>query len=144
MKRLIVALMVWSVLVIGCAAIPASVQEKALPEMPFPVLVQQARQYIGETLILGGYVLEVRNSEGDARIVAIQAPLDEDQKPKTRNLSQGLLILKYHGFLDPEVYVKDCKITVAGNLIGSSATKEVPSHYPFVELRLTHIHPWSE
>ena len=128
----------------GCSAIPSAVQKKALPEMPFPVLIQQADRYIGETLILGGYVLDVRNIEDETRMVAIQVPLDAEQKPKTRDLSQGIIIIKYNGFLDPNVYVKNSKVTVAGVLLGSSATKNFPLQYPSVELKLTHIHLWSD
>ncbi len=126
----------------GCSTIPASVQRKALPAMPFPELIQQANQYIGETLILGGYVLEVRTVKDETRLVAIQAPLDANQKPKSRDLSQGLMILKHRESLNPEIYAIGSKITVAGDLIGSSATKPYPSPYPFIELRLTHIHRW--
>ncbi|MDA8142041.1 MAG: Slp family lipoprotein [Desulfobacteraceae bacterium] len=133
-----------SFLAVGCSAIPAAITKKALPAMPFPVLVQQAHQYIGDTLILGGYVLEVQNHKDETRLVAMQAPLDADQRPKTRDLSQGILILKYNGSLDPRKYSKDRKITVAGELMGSSATKEPPSPYPYVELKLTHIHLWPD
>jgi outer membrane lipoprotein len=144
MKRSVWVLALWSVLAMGCSAIPAAVEKKALPAMPFPVLIQQAHQYTGETLILGGYVLEIRNQNDETHMVAIQAPLDADQKPKARNLSQGLIIIKHNGFLDPEKYAKDSKITVAGVLLNSSATQESPLPYPYVELKLTHIHRWSE
>ena len=144
MKRMVWALAFWAVLCMGCSAIPSAVEKNALPAMPFSVLIQQANQYIGETLILGGYVLEVRNIKDETRIVAIQVPLDADQKPRTRDLSQGIIIMKYNGFLDPKVYVKDSKITVAGQLLGSSTTKDFPLPYPCVELKLTHIHLWSD
>lgn len=87
--------------------------------------------------------MEVRNFEDETRIVAIQAPLDADLKPKARDLSQGLIILSKKGFLDPKVYAKDSKITVAGKLLGSSATKNFQIPYPSVELKLTHIHLWA-
>lgn len=112
--------------------------------MPFKAIIQNASQYIGETLILGGYVLELRNLNGEARIVALQAPLDADQKPLGKELSQGLLILSHKEALDPKVYAKEKKITVAGELLGSSATKNYQVPYPYVELKLTHIHLWSD
>jgi outer membrane lipoprotein len=143
MKKPFWALVFWSALAVGCSAIPAAVEKRALPAMPFPVLIEQASQHIGKTLILGGYVLEVQNFKDQTHIAAIQAPLDADQKPKTRDLSQGLILLKYSGFLDPQVYSKDSKITVAGELLGSSTTKNFPSDYPYIELQLTHIHLWS-
>lgn len=126
----------------GCSIIPKSIEEKALPEMPLPMLIQQAGQYIGKTVILGGYVLEIRDLNGQTRIIAIQAPLDSDQEPKSKDLSQGLIILNYHGILDKKVYAKDSKITVAGVVQGSSATKTPQSYYPYVELELAHIYRW--
>lgn len=132
------------VAVIGCAVIPKSIEKQALPEMPLPELIQKADQYIGKTVILGGYVLQVINNNNETRIVAIQAPLGENYEPKQKNLSQGIIILNYNGILDPKVYVKDSRITVAGQLLGSSATKTFQMPYPFVELELVHIHLWSE
>ncbi len=144
MKRSVWVFALWSVLTLGCSTIPTAVQKKALPEMPFPVLIQQANQYIGETLILGGYVLDIQNLKNEMRLVVIQAPLDADLKPKARNLSEGLIILKFKAALNPETYPKESKITVAGELLGSSATKTIPSPYPYVELRLSHIHRWPD
>ena len=144
MKKCIVLSVFWSVLAFGCSPIPASVEDKALPEMPFPVLIQRANQYIGETVILGGYLMEIRNLEDETRMVAIHVPLDADKKPKTADLSQGLIKMKYNGRLDAEKYPKNSKITAAGVLQGSSATETPPSPYPYVELKLTHIHRWSD
>ncbi len=132
------------VLTTGCSVIPKSIENKALPEMPLPVLIQKAGQYIGKTVILGGYLLKMRKINDRTRIVAIQTPLGADYEPKTKNLSQGIMILNYDGDLDPEVYVKDSKITVAGILLGSSATRDFQSPYPYVELELAHIHLWSK
>ena len=116
MKKSYWLLAFWSLLLMGCSTIPASVQKEALPPMPFKDLIQQADQHIGETVILGGYILDVRNLENETRVVAIQVPLDADQKPKERKLTQGLIRLKHNGQLDPKVYPKNSKITVAGIL----------------------------
>lgn len=144
MKRSFLLLAFWGLLAMGCSAIPTDIQKNALPAMPFSTLIKQAGQYIGETVILGGYVLEVRNLKTETRITAIQVPLDEEWKPTSRDLSQGIIIVKYKGLLDPKVYAKDSKITVAGDLLSSSATKNYPLQYPTVELRLIHIHLWSD
>jgi len=144
MGRLFCAVILSVVLAMGCSVIPKSIEKEALPEMPLPELIQKADQYVGKTVILGGYVLEVRNNRSETRIVAIQSPLGEDYKPEQKNLSQGIIILNYNGILDPKVYVKDSTITVAGKVLGSSATKTFQMPYPFVELDLIHIYRWPE
>jgi outer membrane lipoprotein len=132
----------WCVVAFGCSAIPSSIEKKALPEMPFPVLIQRADQYIGRTVILGGYLLEVQNLEDESRMLAIQVPLDADKKPKTRDLSRGLIKIKYNRNIDSGKYTKNSKITAAGVLLGSSATETLPSPYPYVEIKLTYIRHW--
>lgn len=72
---LVLSIFTIGVAVIGCAVIPKSIEKEALPDMPLPALIEQADQYVGKTVILGGYVLEVRNNRNETRIVAIQAPL---------------------------------------------------------------------
>jgi len=133
---------VLSLFIAACAVMPAAVEQEALPGMPFPMLIQQADRYIGQTVILGGYVLEVQNQKDQTRIVALQAPLGFGQEPKSKDLSQGRLIISYGGFIDPEVYSKDRKITVAGKLLGSSATDEQKELFPYVRIQLMHIYLW--
>jgi len=144
MRKFVCILVLWGALAMGCSVIPKSVEQKALPAMPLPMLIQQAGQYIGQTVILGGYVLEVRNLNGNTRIVAMNAPLDTDWEPKSKELSDGHMILNYNGSLDPAVYASNRKITVAGVLQGSSETKTFQLYYPYVELLVTHIHLWSD
>ncbi|MBI5062161.1 MAG: Slp family lipoprotein [Desulfatitalea sp.] len=128
----------------ACSVMSQTVEEEALPEIPFPELIAHAAAHLEQTVILGGYVLEVSNLSDHSRMVAIQAPLGMSREPQSKDQSQGRLILEHPGFLDPEVYVKDRKITVAGRLQGSSATDARPEPFPYVRLRVTEIHLWSE
>ncbi|NLX18754.1 MAG: hypothetical protein GXY53_05650 [Desulfobulbus sp.] len=139
----IAALPVFLVLLYGCAAAPiTTVADPALKESPFDELVAEAQQHIGKTVILGGYVLTVENRADQTRLVALQTPLS-GQEPGTKDLSQGRLILLYRGFLDPEVYSKDRKITVAGTITGSSATESAAEEeYPFLRLQVEQIYLW--
>ena len=126
----------------GCAIAPV-VQENALPTMPFSELIAHADQYRGKAVILGGYVLEVENAEAYSRISAVQAPLGFGQHVKSKDLSEGRLILIYDGFIDPEVYTKDRQITVAGNIL-EGADNDPELHFPFLKLKVNSIHLWSE
>lgn len=131
-------------LLYGCAALPlTTVTDPTLRKSSFADLVAAAQQHIGKTVILGGYVLSVENKADHTRIVALQTPLSSGQEPQSKDLSQGRLILLYNGFLDPEVYTKERKITVAGTIAGSSATeRHTETEYPFLRLQIEQLYLW--
>jgi outer membrane lipoprotein len=129
--------------IIACSVMPAAVKDQAA-DVPFPELVQNAPNYVGSTVILGGYVVEVTNEKDLTRIVAVQAPLGMGHEPKSKDRSQGRLIVEHKGFLVAEVYTKDRKITVAGKLLGSSATEQSSNTFPYVRLELSDIHLWAQ
>jgi outer membrane lipoprotein len=132
-----------AMLVTGCAVMPPAIQPAAdLQDIPFRELIRQASQYMGETVILGGYVLSVENQVNQTLLTALQAPLGVGQKPRSRDLSQGRLILVREGFLDPEVFEKDRRITIGGTIVGSSATEKEETPYPYLRVRVEEIHLW--
>ncbi len=126
----------------ACSVMSRSVEDEALPELPFPELIARSADYIDQTVILGGFVLAVTNDADHSRMVVIQAPLGVSREPQSKDQSQGRLIVEYPGFLDPEVYAKDRKITVAGRLLGSSATDARPEPFPYVRLQAVELHLW--
>jgi outer membrane lipoprotein len=105
--------------------------------------VKNAKQYIGETVIVGGHVVEVQNKNDQTLITAVQAPLGVRQEPKPKDQSQGRLILVYPGFLDPKVYTEHRKITVAGKLLGSSQIETDDKPFPYLRVKVSEIHLWS-
>jgi len=129
---------------VSCSVMPAAVKQDALTNVPFSALVANASAYMGQTVILGGYVIEVQNEQDLSRIIAVQAPLGFGDEPQSRDQSQGRLIIEYNGFFDPEVYQKNRKITVAGPLLGSSSTETGKANYPYVRLSTSTIHLWEE
>jgi outer membrane lipoprotein len=117
--------------------------EGALPQMPLTDLIANAAGYRGQTVVTGGFVLEVENQPGQTRIVAVQVPIDSGQRLESRDLSEGRLILIYDGFIDPEVYQKDRGITVRGEVLGGAANDpEIP--YPYLRIQVQEIYLWPE
>lgn len=128
----------------GCAVMPPEVMDDAIGDRPFQTLIQEADDYRGQTVIVGGYIVEVANEADQSRIIAVQAELGSNQKPRSRDLSQGRLVIDHRGFIDPEVYQKDRKITVAGKITGSSQTERGKFAFPYLHIEMTHIHLWPE
>lgn len=127
----------------GCAGAPPVMQEGALPQMPLSDLIANAAGYKGQTVVVGGFVLEVENQQGRTRIVAVQVPIGAGQRLKSKDLSEGRLILIYDGFIDPEVYKKDRGITVRGEILGG-AVNDPEISYPYLRVQVQDIHLWPE
>lgn len=107
--------------------------------MAFHKLAEEAERYKGKTVILGGYIIETRNVDESTIIEVLQAPLGMQDKPESKDFSQGRLIISYDGFLDPYVYSKDRQITVAGTLTDCTIDKVATC---WIESR--EIHLWRE
>jgi outer membrane lipoprotein len=133
-----VALTVW---LSGCAVMSQEIRDKALPPVSFADLIAHVDQYKGETVIEGGYIVSVENLKDQTRIVAVQTTLGIGQRPDSKDLSKGRLILVYDGFLDPEVYTKDRQITVGGRILDSSV-HDPKATYPYLKIALDEIHLW--
>jgi len=145
MKRVSAVLAVVAIILsfAGCATVSQEAREEALPQMPFPELVQDAQQNIGQTVIVGGYVVSVENLPDQSRIIAVQAPLGVGQEPQSKDKSQGRLILVSEQFIDPEVFTNGRKITAAGKVLGSSATEKPPAQsYPYLRVKIDELHLW--
>ena len=130
--------------VAGCSVMSPALNQAALSNVSFPELLAHTRQYIGQTVVLGGYVVKVDNQKTLTRLVVVQAPLGIGQEPKSKDLSQGRMVVDYKGFLDPEVYAKDRKITVGGIVAGGSGVDTPTESFPYVRIEATEIHLWPE
>jgi outer membrane lipoprotein len=143
MKRLHFFIFLSAGILCACSSvISKSISEQAV-DLSFLELVDQGERSVGATVIVGGYVLNVENLKDYSRLEAVQAPLSYEQKPKTKDLSQGRLIIDYPGFLDPEVYARDRKITVGGSIVGSSTTEQSDKPYPYLHVRTDNVHLWA-
>jgi outer membrane lipoprotein len=141
MKKLSYIPILFAGLIWGCSVMPKTLQDQAVKDS-FPDLIRQGQAAVGQKVIAGGYVLSVENLGDVTRIEAVQAPLGFDEKPKSKDLSQGRLILDCPGFLDPEVYRPDRKITIGGKLLESAAPRPGDRPYPYLHVKVEAIHLW--
>src|SRR5210317_806572 len=102
----------------SCSVISSEVRKEAEPAVAFKTLMKEANSYVGRTVIVGGYILATEKLADKTIILTLQAPLGFRNEPKSRDKSQGRFVVIHKDFLDPAVYRKNRKITVAGNVIG--------------------------
>jgi len=128
----------------SCSVISQQIRTDAVPPIDFKILLQESDNYLGDTVILGGYILETKNLTDQSIIRVLQAPLGFGEEPESRDYSEGRCIISQKGFLDPEVYRKNRKITVAGTVVGSGVEKINDFSQPYLKIQSREIYLWPE
>lgn len=129
---------------ISCSVVSTKVKKDNIGPIPFETLLRQTDQYLGKTVILGGYILQTQNLSDKTILYVLQTPLQFKDEPKGRDYSKGRFALIYDGFLDPEVYRKKRKITVAGKVTGSMV-KQIEKHlYTYLTIQSREIYLWQK
>ncbi|UCF94678.1 MAG: Slp family lipoprotein [Desulfobacterales bacterium] len=143
-QRSIILLALMTLLTTSCSVVSQQIRSEAEPRIPFETLVREADRNQGRTVILGGYILETQNRDQTTEIKVLQAPLRFNDEPDSRDYSEGRFIIAHNGFLDPEIYKKDRKITVAGTVSGSSIEKVGNRQLEYLRIQDREIHLWPE
>ncbi|MFO7929950.1 MAG: Slp family lipoprotein [Thermodesulfobacteriota bacterium] len=128
----------------GCSVVSRDIRRDAAEEVGFRSLMRDAEKHAGQTFILGGYILETRNLADETRLLVLQAPLGLRDEPKDRDRSEGRFMVICDRFLDPAVYEKDRKITVAGELMGTEKTEINGHEFLLPAISCRQIHLWQE
>jgi outer membrane lipoprotein len=144
MKRLppLMILIPFVIAVSGCAVISRSVMKDALTDVSFSQLRAAPDRYRGQTVVLGGHIIAVRNEARQTVLVVLQSPLGFRQEPQPPDKSEGRFLLKTDGFLDPEVYAKGRALTVAGRVEGQTRENIDDVPYDYLVLEAREIHLW--
>ena len=128
----------------GCAVMSSQTMAEAEPAVPFPRLAARVHHYEGRVVVVGGYVLEVRNQGQSTLLVVLQAPLDSGQEPLSADLSEGRFMVVHEQFLDPEVFRKGRKVTVGGVVQGLTQELIGDQPYGYLTLASREIFLWEE
>ena len=128
----------------ACSVISPEIRREAQPQVPFGLLVQEPTRFMGKTVILGGYILETRIRDGETEMAVLQAPLDFQDQPGSRDSSAGRFLVTHQGYLDPEVYRKDRQVTIAGIVKGRTMGSVENCPYPCLMVQSRQIYLWPE
>ncbi len=119
----------------GCAyPISKELRQEAIGEPTFSMVLQEPAAHRGAVVIWGGIIMKTTNYKDGAEIIVLETPLGFREKPKGRTHSQGRFIARSTKFLDPAVYARGKRITVAGEISGSTIKSigQFPYVYPVI------------
>jgi outer membrane lipoprotein len=129
----------------ACApALSKQFRDKAVPPVLFSELIGDPIAYEGKNVILGGYIVEVKNQRDGSLLTILQAPLDFQNRPHSRDKSEGRFIARSDKFMDPEIYKKDRKFTVGGRVAGVSAQPLGDRIYRYPVIEIEELYLWAE
>ena len=139
--HLTVILILWQ-LTVACSVISRDVRAESETSVSFDVLLREVDSYTGRSVLLGGYILQTRNIDDFTIITVLQTPLAFRDEPRSRDYSQGRFIVYHTGFLDPEVYGRNRKITIAGILLGKTVEKLENTTFTYLRIESRQIYLW--
>jgi outer membrane lipoprotein len=113
----------------------------ARKDLTYPVVIQNPKKYAGSLVVWGGIISDLRNNKEGAKITVLETPLDRREVPQTR-VCRGVFIAWDDENLDPRVYQKGKKVTLAGELIGEETKPLDDMEYVYPVIHILELHLW--
>jgi outer membrane lipoprotein len=146
MIKHIVWLIMCALYLAGCASkvVPPELQYKVNRTLSFETLIQDPNRYQGEWIVLGGIILSSNNLEKGTELEILQKPLTRTDEPRYVDGSGGRFIARYPGYLETNVYAKNRRVSIIGEVSGvvNRLIGEMP--YSYLLIHIQKIHLWPE
>ena len=129
----------------GCMqpVISKEVMETVNRNLPFSVVIDNPRSYIGAIVLWGGVIERFIPGPEETRLLVIQCPLDAKQRPQT-DTTFGEFVAHTPQSLEPLIFRRGMVITLAGEIDGVQEKELGPEEVPRPLVRVIEIHPWTE
>ncbi|HUJ16965.1 MAG TPA: Slp family lipoprotein [Nitrospirota bacterium] len=124
-----------------CAGCAPTFSREALdrvdPDAAFRDVQRDPDHYRGKWLMLGGVIVDIRNTAQGTFIEVLQRPVDRRGRPEETDDTEGRFIMKSGQYLDPAVYHAGKRISLIGEVVGQEVRPlgEMQYRYPVVAAR---------
>jgi outer membrane lipoprotein len=130
-------------LMASCASpISKQLREEADQNLTFLQALETPGKYVGSIVIWGGVIIDTVNLRHRTEIIVLETPLGNGQKPKAREYSQGRFIARSSRYLDPEIYKRGRKVTIAGEIIGAETRLVDKMRYAYPVIKIKQLYVW--
>ncbi len=121
-----------------------SVSCAGVSQIPFKTMIEEADSRVGESVTLGGYILDSQIVGDKADITVMQTPLDWRGKPQAEDKSEGRFLASYEGKFNPDDYSPKDRITVTGKIAGIAKEKVEHCPSPCLKIESSKLRVWRE
>ena len=132
---------------LGCASGPNVVPEAFNPQidssLTFAKILTGPTSHQGAVVLLGGEVLSAKRLTEGTRLEILQLPLDSSEEPNVdRTSSQGRFLAFEPSFLDPATLPPNTRVTLVGEVTGTTNANLDEMDYRYPTLTIKHLHVW--
>lgn len=129
----------------GCASdVPILIKLPPEQELNYAQVKNNTRAYQGQYVRWGGKIISVENKANSTWIEIMANSLNNYGRPTSKENYEGRFIARIDGFLDPEQYAKDRKLTVYGK-VESKIVRQIDDHlYDYPLVHALEYHLWHE
>jgi outer membrane lipoprotein len=113
-------------------------------QIPFKSMIEEANNRVGESVILGGYILDSKIVGDKTDITVMQTPLDWNTKPQSRDKSEGRFFVSYEGQFNSNDYSQEDRVTVTGKIAGIAQEKLENCPRPCLKIESSKLRVWRE
>lgn len=133
----------------GCVSGPDVVSETFKTQIDdsitFPKILEEPTSYQGTVVLLGGEVLTAKRLQEGTRLEILQLPMDNSDEPVfDRTASQGRFFALESAFLDPATLPPNTRVTLVGEITGSTLANLDEMEYRYPTLIIKHLYIWPE
>jgi len=130
--------------IMGCAsyAISKKYRQEAALDVTIPMVQKDPQQFMGKIVIWGGRILDVLNDSTGSQLVVLESKLDDEEYPMQPRFSRGRFIAQTSKFLDPAVFIKGHRVTLAGEVVGLKTDKLGNGVYAYPEVKIEELRYW--
>lgn len=140
------ALLILLLFLFGCAhVISKELRTRSEPSLTLGQVRQNLEAFKGKMVLWGGEIIETTNlKDASTQIEVFQMPLGWRGEPKAKAFSEGRFLVLTDRTLDPHLYRKGRKVTVAGEILGEKMKPLGEMEYRYPLLLAKEIHLWPE
>src|SRR5437899_2566353 len=122
---------------------PPELQTQVEQRISFANVKADPAAYKGRIILLGGEVLTAKRLADRTRLEILHLPLNEFNEPTmNRTASQGRYIAFQKEFLDPATVPRGTRVTVVGEVTGTTEGDLDEMKYSYVTLEIRHLQAW--
>jgi outer membrane lipoprotein len=127
--------------VTGCAhLVSQEIRDTVDSDLSVEELFKNPDAFKGEIVILGGIIIDSRNTKEGTYIEVLQKPLNYRGIPRDTDISHGRFIVLSPGFVDTAVFSRGRAVTSAGEVIGKKVLPLDEIEYPYVLIKSRELH----
>ncbi len=129
----------------GPDVVPEALESQIDPSVTFPAVLKDPTSHQGRMVLLGGEVLNAKRLSEGTRLEILHLPLDSSEEPVLdRTASQGRFLALEPTFLDPATLPPNTRVTLVGEVTGSTQANLDEMEYQYPTVAIQHLHVWPE